>query len=394
LKEKNLKTRHKLRKLKAKMSNLKEFSQEHKSAVIAGVILVLSLIASITIYFFAKPDYDSLQKSLDNGSYADAIRTGEAALARDKNNLDIIHFLAGAYLSEAQVTGDVKWNNKSIGFLLTNLKTYPNDPDLLRLTGYYYFMMGLNDQAEKYYQESANANPKSPLVWSALGELYEKEVNYSKANSLYNKALGIDPNDPIANLGVVRSLFRKNRKDEARAKANALLVEAKDQIIKANINEILGLDAMLDKDYATAEKYFVSALSINQNLPASLATLAYAIYQDSIKMDPKMRTTNLLQAESLAEKSVAIKANYSYGYAVLARIEALKGDVAKTNEYKSMVNKILKYDNFTDALTKESIKKAFATTTPVSNFKVLSVKRIVTPPKDATSTGFMITTKK
>ena len=365
------------------LPNFKNFAKEHTATFVAGIIFVLVIAGAMYAFLTAKPDYNVLQEALYNGNYLQVIESAEKFLAKNPEDLALIHLLAGAYLSEATVTGSPVWQNRSVAFLIDQMKKYPDDAELLRLRGYYYFLVGAYDLAERFYQQSANIDQTNSLTWSSLGLLYERKGNFLKASSLYDKALAIDPNDQIANVGKIRNLFRGNKSAEARSSAADFLLKTKDALTKAAIYEMLGLDALSVNNYEKAEEYLNSALSLNPNLPISLASYALAMYSNIIRGPLDDLPTKLAKPEALALEAIAIKPNYAFAYAVLSRIAKLKGDDQKAKEYGAKVLSSLEYDDLTPKADKVALKKSFDTTTPaISNIKIISIKKA-----DASSLG-------
>jgi tetratricopeptide (TPR) repeat protein len=162
---------------------------------------------------------------------------------------------------------------------------------------------------------------------------------------------------------------------------------------------MLGSDALSQKDFKNAQIYFDQAISRNPNAPVSLASDSFAMFNIVLQGPQTNLTTKLSKPELLALRAVAINPNYSFAYALISRIEALKGNTDKAKKFAALVLSSIKRDDITPPADKTTLKNSFSTSTPgVSNIKIISAKKISAPPKgsspaDSSSTGITIVKK-
>lgn len=356
--------------------DFKNFSKEHMPAFISALILVLTIAGSFAFFFFKKPDYNNMQALLHAGDYDQLIEKGESLLHNNSSDIDLRNILAAAYLAKAVVTGNKGlWVKKAYDMLSASIKIADN-PESERLIGYGYFLVDNYSLAESYYKKSSVLDPKNALVWSNLGQLYEIKGNFPKANSFYKRALSLDNRNELAVLAEIRALYRAKKYSEVRTKADGLISTTQDILTKASAEEILGLAYLLDKNYISAARHFQNAIDFNPSLPVALAsyarTLLDQIYANPI-MDKEKQTE---KPKALTLRAIKINPNYSYAYAVLARIEALRGDKKNAKYYGEKVLEALPKDNLTTKEDKTVLQKSFSTTTPpISNIKIISVKK-------------------
>src|SRR5207302_9247697 len=87
-----------------------------------------------------------------------------------------------------------------------------NDYDALLKLGQVEVAQGSVDQAIATYQRSLKNNPREIRFYILVGELYESKQDWEKAKQMYQKALEIQPDNPLAsnNLAYVMLQQRGN----------------------------------------------------------------------------------------------------------------------------------------------------------------------------------------
>lgn len=98
-------------------------------------------------------------------------------------------------------TGDVRGAKDIMAF--TN-KVSGDWTEPLAMLGVFSFRMGELALAAEYLEQSVSKGGVNSMVWSQLGEVYEKIGNFSKALSAYNRASEINPNSPVYKKSVAR----------------------------------------------------------------------------------------------------------------------------------------------------------------------------------------------
>ncbi len=356
--------------------------KEHKSTIVAAIVLTLSLGLALSLHFLVKPNYASLSSSLHDAKYGDVISEAERRLIYRPGDKELIHVLIEAYLGQATVTNDPKWQNKAISLINSSIKKYPNDAELYLQQGYYYTLANASNRAQIAFEKSAKLDPQNSLVWSALGSVYESRKEYSKAALLYRRAIKLNYNDPVANVAAVRSLYRIDKDEAARIKAIKFLNTTESVMAKASLFEMLGLDAIKSNDKTKAKIYLKKALAITPMRPISLAAYATILYEEANNLSPSKARVVLEEAESMALLATNVEPEYAYAYALLSRIAMLQGKASESSGYADQVRKYLASDDLTTEDQKENLKTSFATSTSsIGKVQVISIKKLEAMPE-------------
>ena len=132
--------------------------------------------------------------------------------------------------------------------LMADLKTNPNNPELLGKIGSVYFRAGQYSAAAEYYEKAVKAKPSAERYVS-LSNSYHYAGQDDKAFDTINKALELDPKSANAlfNLGMLNWRV-KNDPDAA--------VEAWQRLLKANPKhpQRAQVEGLIDKVRKSAEK--------------------------------------------------------------------------------------------------------------------------------------------
>ncbi len=96
--------------------------------------------------------------------------------------------------------------------MLAQLKTNPNDFEMLVKVGNLYYDSHAFPQAIEYYEKAISIQPNNPDVRTDLGTAYWYTGNADKAVVNFEKALAIRPNNPstLFNLGIVKWQGKKD----------------------------------------------------------------------------------------------------------------------------------------------------------------------------------------
>jgi tetratricopeptide (TPR) repeat protein len=84
-----------------------------------------------------------------------------------------------------------------------------NSDALLKL-GQVQVAKGSADQAIATYQQSMKDNPREASFYILTGELYESKHDWDKAKEMYQKALEIKPDDPLASNNLAYVMLQSN----------------------------------------------------------------------------------------------------------------------------------------------------------------------------------------
>jgi len=158
--------------------------------------------------------------------YGDAEKYYQQALDRDPNSSEGLSGLMNAYLAQKQadkaiaaasaqlakvpnssafhdLLGTILFNNKkdmkgAEEELRKAAELDKNNSDALLKLGQVQVAQGSVDQAIATYQRSLKNNPREIRFYILIGELYESKQDWEKAKQMYQKALEIQPDNPLA----------------------------------------------------------------------------------------------------------------------------------------------------------------------------------------------------
>lgn len=124
--------------------------------------------------------------------YDKAIAAANAQIAKSPNNSDFYDLLATAlYDGKKDYAGAEAALNKAVDL-------DKNNADALEKLGRVQIQQHKVDQALALYLESAKNNPREFRFYILAGELYEAKQNWDQAKAMYQQALAISPDNPLA----------------------------------------------------------------------------------------------------------------------------------------------------------------------------------------------------
>ncbi len=375
--------------MKLRLPRVKNFSEERSTEFVSALAFFASIGVALLLSYVKTPDYVKLSLDLTSGNFADVITMAEQVVSRRPNDLDAVHLLVGAYLSESTITGNPVWKNKAIALINKTLSNYPDDPETLRQQGRYYLMSNATKLALNSYQKALSLDNNDSRSWSELANLYQNIGEFSLSRSLVVNALRINPADSVARVAEIRQNFFDKKTDLAVTQSLNLVGTSHDILAKASVYEMLGLDALMNNNFDEADKYFSQSIGINPQMLLSLTGKASALVGKYFNVSPSRRASVLAEASDLANKAIAIKPDYSLAYLVLQKVAILNNDSHQAEILKAQIMKSLKTDTLTPITIKEKINNSL-TIKPVTNFKVISIKQITPDSISATSTRVII----
>jgi tetratricopeptide (TPR) repeat protein len=158
--------------------------------------------------------------------YADAEKFYQQALGKDPSSTEGLSGLMNTYVAEKQpdkaiaaanaqiakspnnsnfydLLGTALFNGKkdlpgADGALRKAIELDKNNVDALEKLGKVQVQEGSADQALALYQQSIKDNPREVMFYILSGELYEAKKNWDQAKSMYQQALNISPDHPLA----------------------------------------------------------------------------------------------------------------------------------------------------------------------------------------------------
>jgi cellulose synthase operon protein C len=170
--------------------------------------------------------------------YSEAGQAYQKALDRDPKSTDALRGLMNTYLAQNQMEkalaiakaqiakapsnsgfydllGTVLLRNKkdlngAESAFRRSLELDKSNSDATIKLGQAQVAKGDIDQAIATYQQAIKEHFNAPEFYTLLGELYESERDWTKAQDAYQKALGLKPNDPLASNNLANVLLQGN----------------------------------------------------------------------------------------------------------------------------------------------------------------------------------------
>jgi tetratricopeptide (TPR) repeat protein len=121
-----------------------------------------------------------------------AIAAAYAQIAKSPNNSNFYDLLGTALFNGKKDLSGAEAN------LRKAIQLDKNNVDALEKLGKVQIQEGSVDQALALYQQSIKDNPREVGFYILCGELYESKKNWDQAKSLYQQALAIAPDNPLA----------------------------------------------------------------------------------------------------------------------------------------------------------------------------------------------------
>ena len=120
---------------------------------------------------------------------------------------------------------------------------------------------GRTGEAVGYYEISSESNPQDINVLSAMALAYNTLGNYDKSNEAYEKALRIDPNNPLILNNYAYNLSERGEKLDKALEMATIAIDVEPE--NASYLDTIGWIYFKLKKYKLAEKYIRKSLSIN-----------------------------------------------------------------------------------------------------------------------------------
>ncbi len=133
------------------------------------------------------------------GRIGDALAVAEDLVKQDENNpnsLNLLGYLLLELLFEDQKNGKMVDNDilGRAGKLIEQaLKRKSMDPYIIDSIGWFYFIKGDIDIAERYIRQALEKLPEDPAILFHLGEIYYKKKEFEKALEMYKRASKAKP---------------------------------------------------------------------------------------------------------------------------------------------------------------------------------------------------------
>jgi type IV pilus assembly protein PilF len=190
--------------------------------------------------------------------------------------------------------------------------------------GIRYFQNGNYELARDRLLQSAELDPRQPVVWSTLGATYEMLDNLRLAEEAHAKAIRMAPKNFDVQNAYAVFLCRQERFDDAEEQLDRSIRAATNddpQVMMTNA----GVCMMQKPDYAKAEEYFRQALERKPGYPEALLQMTVL----------KHRTGDDLSARAFLQRYRAANEDDAGVLYLCTLIEGSLGDDRARNECAS-----------------------------------------------------------
>jgi len=307
-------------------------------------IIILILIITVSVLAGKNSQVSSLksqaQEAYNSGDYKTTIAKLTKASQIKKGDPTILAPLIQAYSAEGNISGGESESlQASQAYITEALQTDSQNVDSLIAIGYAYETAGQYDTALTYYQKATNVAPASSEAWFHLGHVLEFLGILNQANSDFNKALSLDPNNPQALMEKGNMLLSNN---DLQGSYQAFLQASKEK----------GIDAQTQADALTAASVVRRMQNNFEFMSDSLA-----LSQQAVKTDPSFSPAlsnyglNLILTGDPADganylkKSIAANPKISGNYNILAQHYLVTKDFPDAISYYKQAVSAVDNDN-------------------------------------------------
>jgi protein O-GlcNAc transferase len=272
--------------------------------------------------------------------------TDEQGFTREMSDAEVEYqtaqqFLASGNLREAvdhlQRAADLKptyleaWSD--LGKTLTTLKEYdaaitaleralalsPRNEGLIGYLGRNYLFLENWDQAARYYRMLVEENPEDYNGNVNLGFIYQKKGKTDSAIVFYERAVAANPGDATT-MGSLATLYGDEGNREKKLEYLSKAIEAAPDNYRFKTQ--LGTEYFNNKEYDKAVPIYEALVAQFPDMAAYYQRLGFALSQ----------TDRKAEAPAVLEKSIELKGNDPFIFAILARIYNEDGQYQKAIE--------------------------------------------------------------
>ena len=241
--------------------------------------------------------------------YDKAITAANTQIAKFPNNSDFYDLLGTALFNgKKDLPGAEIALKKAIDLDKTNT-------DAVEKLGKVQVQQGASDQALALYLQAIKDNPREVRFYILAGELYEAKQNWDQAKALYQQALGISPDHPLASNNLAYVILEQGGNVDVAM--NMAQTARRGMPDSANAADTLGWAYYHKGIYQSAISQFQEALRLNgKNGAPDDAVLHYHLglaYQKANQMS---------LARQQLEKAVKISPDYADARRALAELRS------------------------------------------------------------------------
>lgn len=168
--------------------------------------------------------------------------------------------------------------------------------------------------ARRSIDQAIDLDPKSPEAWAVRGQVVQRQNQPHQAIADFNRALSIDPDNQAALLAIAELYLTHGQPQRALAHLQSLVDTYPDGGEPTRALYLLGLANTALHRYADAVAALQAADRRAPNSPEVLARLAEAL----------LMAGQADQAESSAQRALAIQGDYAPGRLVLSQIQTAR----------------------------------------------------------------------
>jgi cellulose synthase operon protein C len=258
---------------------------------------------------------------MGQGRYNDAITSLQMAYRAAPNNAQLLSSLISAFLKANR-------KDEALAFLKSVLAKSPGNANALVLLGSMQLAGGETDLGMGSFLAAVKAEPKDPVGYQALANLYQHQKNYDEAISIIRKGIQEQPDVTDLQMTLASALEQKGDYETAISQYEAILDKQPDNLIASNNLASLLLDHRTDRP-SLKRAQSIAAILRQSKIPQFKDTLGWAKYHQG----------DYVTAVSLCEEAVAdlpdqAAAHYhlGMGYAAVRRADKASEQLKKALE--------------------------------------------------------------
>jgi superkiller protein 3 len=313
-----------------------------KTLEIILALIFSAVVIGSAIYFSGFSKLAQLAKNkpvslFDSGNLSGAVKSADAILANDPNNVAALLAKATALAQEGSLTFKEKQNGEeALAIVQKILAIDPKNDEALRIMGYAHEIMQEYPEAHAAYQQALAINPQNAKVISQDAHAWDLQGDFVKAEAGYRAALAIDPTLDQAQFGLGRIDVRQGHIDEALTQFNLVAKTTDNANLKSEAAYSAGIMQGAKKMHTDAEASMRTATAADPGYALAWVGLGKEVFYRAMSTPPTTPATkNDLIKEAIGDlqKAIAIDPNQSQAYLQLGMIYGIQGqqqDALKT----------------------------------------------------------------